>query len=182
MERHRLAGFIALVSTLILSGCVARTYSVTRDRIDQNLSEGNRGYIEGKAPEVSGENTKTTRTVQMIEVELGFTKKINPKYTSTAPVAPATEAAAITTAAPVMEEQNTAVGFEKYTVEKNDTLQKISKKVYGTTKKWPKIYDANKDTLKGPNNLYPGQVLNIPKDANQKPSAEENKETQGNLK
>ena len=52
--------------------------------------------------------------------------------------------------------------FESYTVGKNDTLQKISMKFYGTTKKWMKIYDANKDVLHSPNKLYAGQTLKIP--------------------
>ena len=53
--------------------------------------------------------------------------------------------------------------FEQYSVGKNDTLQKISKKFYNTTKKWPKIYEANKDILRTPDKLYPGQTLKIPK-------------------
>ncbi|PIQ88790.1 MAG: hypothetical protein COV72_06520 [Candidatus Omnitrophica bacterium CG11_big_fil_rev_8_21_14_0_20_42_13] len=56
------------------------------------------------------------------------------------------------------------MSFKEYTVEKNDTLQKISQKFYGTTKKWKKIYDANTDTLKSPDKVYPGQKLNIPQD------------------
>ncbi|MBU1727024.1 MAG: LysM peptidoglycan-binding domain-containing protein [Candidatus Omnitrophica bacterium] len=55
-----------------------------------------------------------------------------------------------------------SVSFEKYTVQKNDTLQKISQKYYGTSKKYLKIYEANKDTLKGPDKIRPGQVLKIP--------------------
>jgi nucleoid-associated protein YgaU len=54
------------------------------------------------------------------------------------------------------------VNIQKYTVQKGDTLQKISKKFYGTTKKWTKIYEANKDIIKGPNKIYPGQAINIP--------------------
>lgn len=49
-----------------------------------------------------------------------------------------------------------------YTVQKNDTLEKIAKKVYGDTKRWPKIYKANRDVIKNPNTLYPGQRLTIP--------------------
>ncbi|MCM8781059.1 MAG: LysM peptidoglycan-binding domain-containing protein, partial [Candidatus Omnitrophica bacterium] len=52
--------------------------------------------------------------------------------------------------------------FERYTVQPQDTLQKISQKFYGTTKKWNKIYEANKDTLKSPDKIYPGQILEIP--------------------
>jgi nucleoid-associated protein YgaU len=49
-----------------------------------------------------------------------------------------------------------------YTVKKGDTLQKISRKFYGTTKKWPLLYKTNKDRLKSQDRVYPGQVLDIP--------------------
>jgi len=49
-----------------------------------------------------------------------------------------------------------------YTVQKGDTLEKIAKKVYGDTKRWPKIYKANREAIKNPNKLYPGQRLTIP--------------------
>jgi nucleoid-associated protein YgaU len=49
-----------------------------------------------------------------------------------------------------------------YVVQKGDTLQKISSKVYGTTKKWKKIFEANKELLKDPDKIKPGQELVIP--------------------
>lgn len=52
-----------------------------------------------------------------------------------------------------------------YKVGKGDTLQKISRKFYGTTKKWPLLYKANRDRLKTPDKVYPGQVLVIPEAA-----------------
>jgi nucleoid-associated protein YgaU len=68
----------------------------------------------------------------------------------------------------VMEVQETLPGaveqtFESYTVGKNDTLQKISKKFYGTFRKWKDIYEANRNILRTPDKLYPGQTLKIPK-------------------
>ncbi|MDD5574911.1 MAG: LysM peptidoglycan-binding domain-containing protein, partial [Candidatus Omnitrophica bacterium] len=51
-----------------------------------------------------------------------------------------------------------------YTVMPNDTLQKISQKFYGTSKRWKVIYDANKDVLKSPDKIYAGQVINIPQE------------------
>ena len=51
---------------------------------------------------------------------------------------------------------------QTYTVQKDDTLQKISKKVFGTYGNWYKIYVANKDKIKNPNVLQPGTVLTIP--------------------
>lgn len=58
---------------------------------------------------------------------------------------------------------------EKYTIQKGDTLQKISQKFYGTTKKWNKIFEANKDKLKAPNKIYPGQVIDIPVESLKEP-------------
>ncbi len=50
-----------------------------------------------------------------------------------------------------------------YLVRKGDTLQKISKKFYGTTKKWRKIYQVNRKALaKGPDKLQVGMKLIIP--------------------
>jgi nucleoid-associated protein YgaU len=52
--------------------------------------------------------------------------------------------------------------YKIYTVQKNDTLQKISYKFYNTTRYWNKIFEANKDILKSPDSIYPGQVLKVP--------------------
>ena len=49
-----------------------------------------------------------------------------------------------------------------YTVAKGDTLSKIAKQHYGDANKWKKIYDANRDILKDPDRIFPGQVLKIP--------------------
>ena len=43
-----------------------------------------------------------------------------------------------------------------------DTLSKIAKKYYGDAKLYMKIFDANKDKLKDPNKIFPGQELIIP--------------------
>jgi nucleoid-associated protein YgaU len=50
-----------------------------------------------------------------------------------------------------------------HTVEKGDTLSKISKQVYGDANQYnKKIFEANKPMLKSPDQIYPGQVLRIP--------------------
>lgn len=172
MNRFKLTGICVLTSTLALSGCVARTYNLTRDRIDQDLSSssGNRGYIMGVAPEPA--ERKATRTTRVIEVELGFAKKSPARFSSTTP--PATSIEEPT--------DNANQDFEQYSVGKNDTLQKISKKFYNTTKKWPKIYEANKDILHTPDKLYPGQTLKIPKSKGLKTESQGIVETKENLK
>ena len=53
-------------------------------------------------------------------------------------------------------------GPKTYVVQKGDTLQKISDKMYGTTKRWKEIYEANKAELKSPDHIKPGQEIVIP--------------------
>ncbi|MFK7809682.1 MAG: peptidoglycan-binding protein LysM [Saprospiraceae bacterium] len=49
-----------------------------------------------------------------------------------------------------------------YTVQKGDTLSKISKTQYGDPMKYNAIFEANKPMLSHPDKIYPGQVLRIP--------------------
>ncbi|MBI5432560.1 MAG: LysM peptidoglycan-binding domain-containing protein [Planctomycetes bacterium] len=63
-------------------------------------------------------------------------------------------------AASVKKNGVSADGF--YVVQKGDVLGTISSKVYGTSKKWQKIFDANRDVLKDANSLKVGMKLRIP--------------------
>lgn len=167
------AGCCVLV-TALLSGCVVRTYPLTRDRVDQELGSGNRGYLKGQGPSGDTAERKTTRTTRVVEIELRSPIKFEKAKETAKPAVQQQETASETlegnrgyisgeTPEVAAEPQVKAVeSFEKYTVQKNDTLQKISQKYFGTTKKWHKIYKANQDVLKGPDKVYPGQVLNIP--------------------
>ena len=49
-----------------------------------------------------------------------------------------------------------------YEVLPGDTLSKIAKQFYGDANKYMKIFEANKDQLKNPDLIKPGQVLRIP--------------------
>jgi nucleoid-associated protein YgaU len=49
-----------------------------------------------------------------------------------------------------------------YTVVKGDSLSKIAKALMGDATKWRALYEANKDKIKNPDLIYPGQVLKIP--------------------
>ena len=185
MNSFKLAGICILTSTLALSGCVARTYNLTRDRVDQEISSstGNRGYLMGKAPEP--QERKTTRTTRVFELELGPRNKTQVPCPANTPInypASVEEPRLMQETQPEMPSEETSLSLEKYTVSKNDTLQKISKKFYGTTKRWTKIYEANKDTLRGPDKLYPGQILNIPAGPKVETEKEELLEPKENLK
>ena len=49
-----------------------------------------------------------------------------------------------------------------YEVKAGDTLSKIAKQEYGDANQWRRIFDANKDILKDPDKIFPGQTLRIP--------------------
>jgi nucleoid-associated protein YgaU len=48
------------------------------------------------------------------------------------------------------------------TVQAGDSLSKIAKRELGDADKWQAIYDANRDKIKDPDLIHPGQVLNLP--------------------
>jgi len=52
-----------------------------------------------------------------------------------------------------------------YTVKKGDSLSGISQKVYGTSKRWKHIVEANKEILGNNHMLKPGMTLVIPEAA-----------------
>ena len=56
-------------------------------------------------------------------------------------------------------EENT---MQTYTVVAGDSLSKIAKRVYGKASLWRKIYEANRDHIKDPDMIFPGQLLRIP--------------------
>ena len=51
---------------------------------------------------------------------------------------------------------------EHYTVVAGDTLSAISKRFYGDANKYQRIFEANRDILKDPDHIKPGQSLKIP--------------------
>jgi len=69
--------------------------------------------------------------------------KATSSSTAQAPTAPATEE-------------------RSYVVVKGDTLSKIAQKFYGKASAWPRIFEANKDLIKDPDLIHPGQKLRIP--------------------
>lgn len=54
---------------------------------------------------------------------------------------------------------------EYYTVKPGDSLSKIAKQFYGKASRYPEIFEANKEVIKNPDLIYPGQKIRIPKKA-----------------
>ena len=60
--------------------------------------------------------------------------------------------------APPAEEET-----EFYVIVKGDSLSKIAKRYYGDAMKYPVIFEANREVIKDPDLIYPGQTVRIPK-------------------
>lgn len=165
-----------LALSLILAGCTVRHYTAIKDRVDQDLTSGNRGYIQGTVPPLADNNRPKTRKTHTLEVEMANplkfkqlpevdeTKKKQTTGKSDMVSSDGDQAALSAEASLGGITEDSSAAFEEYAVQERDTLQKISSKFYGTTKKWQKIYEANRDTLKSPDRVYPGQKLKIPQE------------------
>ncbi|MEM7250284.1 MAG: peptidoglycan-binding protein LysM [Pseudomonadota bacterium] len=51
---------------------------------------------------------------------------------------------------------------EYYVIERGDTLSGIAKQYYGNAMDYPKIFEANREVIKDPDLIYPGQKIRIP--------------------
>lgn len=49
-----------------------------------------------------------------------------------------------------------------YVVVSGDSLSKIAQREYGNGNDWKRIYEANRDLIKDPDKIFPGQKLKIP--------------------
>ena len=155
-----------LASIIILSGCLTmRNYTKEEPRKDLSI-EGNQGYLSGKAKESPKENRLgDTRTISVVDIEFG------PRRIEKSKEEEPTIDAAGDQVLPLAK-KNTKVSIKSkpirkkeiqyYMVQENDTLQKISYKFYGTTRKWNFLYEINKDVLKSPDRLYLGVEIKIP--------------------
>jgi nucleoid-associated protein YgaU len=51
---------------------------------------------------------------------------------------------------------------EYYQIQKGDTLSAIAKRFLGQASAYPKIFEANREVIKDPDLIYPGQKIRIP--------------------
>ncbi len=56
--------------------------------------------------------------------------------------------------------------FDIYVVKEGDSLWKIAgkKEVYGDPFRWEMLYTANRDVIDNPHQIYPGQILIVPRE------------------
>ena len=65
-------------------------------------------------------------------------------------------------ASEAVEKEGEDTASQIYTVVSGDSLWNIAQDKYGDGEKWRVIYDANKDAIRDPGLIFPGQELEIP--------------------
>ena len=56
------------------------------------------------------------------------------------------------------------IEVQYYEIQKGDSLWKIAKAFYGDGNKYHQIFEANKEVIKDPDLIFPGQMIRIPMD------------------
>jgi nucleoid-associated protein YgaU len=54
--------------------------------------------------------------------------------------------------------------IEYYEIVSGDTLSGIAKKFYGDAMQYPRLFEANREVIKDPDLIYPGQKIRVPLD------------------
>ena len=172
MKRLFLWGAMGWIVFLVTGCARITTQVVEKPRLDQEI-EGNQGYLKGSGPDASS-SRKTTRKIIQTDIELPTARELNP-WRVRKPAAPPAPSAQAPIA--VMPEEEVQLHLEEemletkpiaaapsqtYRVQTGDSLEKIASKMYGDSRKWRAIYEANRDRLPSPNRIYPGQELEIP--------------------
>lgn len=181
MPKHFLKKLILMGGLLFLYGCgttgiEVQSYTQEKARVDQEMG-GNAGYLTGTPQPDDRGQYKKTRKVYVVEISKAresrpeHEERVYVESTSTSEASsresqkPLSADLDVVVLPPIGESKQSAQqspNFVEYTVEKDDTLQKISKKFYDSYSKWPRIYEANKEKIQNPDKIKPGITINIP--------------------
>jgi len=133
---------------------VFQTIEQQQIRLTHVNMEGNKLFVQGDAPSEQAKNKVWDQI-----------KAVNPNWQSDL-----IADIRVTGGGQAQQQQSTSTQQQggqpspqrTYTVKPGDSLSKIAKEYYGSANDYMKIFEANRDKLKDPNVIQPGQELKIP--------------------
>ena len=150
---------VLVLGVLFISGCLMRTYTVYRPRKYTEVT-GNQGCLMGTCKQESRQTRlREVRPMTIFEFEMGARSSRRQAKAAPAEVPQMLqqpvdlgdideEISKEEVLCPEDEAGDQEQAYSTYKILKGDTLQKISKKFYGTTRKWQIIYEFNKKVIK----------------------------------
>jgi nucleoid-associated protein YgaU len=113
---------------------------------------------ESKLAQVQGAGSQSAEAKSAAAAEAKPAASAAPAAEAPAKVAEATPSADVAeTVAPKLEHADGSV-----IIRRNDTLWRISRRVYGHGTRFSTIYLANQDQIRDPDRIWPGQVFKVP--------------------
>ena len=139
------------------------------EKIHKQLTQGMPGMISDLKVDfddgvvtLAGE-CDTARSKRVATLTAGNNKGVKAVNADAMLVRAAAAPAAVAAAAPAAATAEDEPG-EYYTIKSGDTLGGIAKKHLGNAMAYKKICEANREVIKDPDKIYPGQKIFIPKD------------------
>lgn len=157
--------FAAVAASLVLAGCTPKLANRQLGPEEKEWKE----YLEpmypgwkmpGTLPPAISDRYEKNSNVSADDD--GFGAPVDGKQSENADIAVA-DSGNNSLTGDVIEPENTKVRYEDYIVEKDDSLSRIAKKVYGNGRKYYRIQKANENLIKNPNRIFPGMKLRIPR-------------------
>lgn len=146
----------------------SRAQAVKKFMLDNGITEDrikivSRGKLDAIAPITDLVGMQKDRNAQFMVAEV---QEVMIPYAGTQEAAPA-QAKPLEEGKYIEEKQETLetpikVSTKEYVVRKGDTLSLIAQKEYGKPHRWKYLYELNRDKIKNPNKLRPGQKIIIP--------------------
>lgn len=116
-------------------------------------------YIEDDNPGVSNLQVKVEGDVVTLSGEAESAEALEKAVLMAGNVKGVSEVLSDAVTAPAATEK-----VEYYEIVSGDTLSAVSKKYYGKSSAYMRIFEANREVIKDPNKIYVGQKIRIPLD------------------
>lgn len=160
------------------STCIQADTHESEDKVESSAAEKHASEARPKQEDAQIERQKATQKRHLLpdlnkpgldrdiqasasETDTG-TPAITPEQMPEQPEAENDQSSTSVTTSP-------AANVKHYTVKGGENLYIIARQpfIYADGMLWPLIYRANRDQIKDPRQIYPGQVLNIPRDVSE---------------
>ena len=126
---------------------------------EEDAADKIKAHIEQSNPGIEGLNVEFNDGVVSLSGSAGTAEAVEKAILMAGNVKGVMEVKTDGLSAPQLQEN-----VDYYIIKKGDTLSAIAKTYYGSFNEYPRIFEANREVIKDPDLIYPGQKIRIPKE------------------